>query len=148
MTPCNHWVNCSIFALLTRAMNMYLTFRRKVSRFWGIRTFTNTALSHTRVSLKPATLFNVEKDLGKKLVPVLLYALRKCNSFPPFSCLRFSSNFVWAGKMASEALASSSSCSELEAGNDSLDMWKTKDVKCEFLLEARMSNTSHYSVAE
>ena len=26
--------------------------------------------------------------------------------------------------------------------------WKTKDVKCEFLLEARMSNTSHYSVAE
>ena len=29
-----------------------------------------------------------------------------------------------------------------------MDMWKTKDVKCEFLLEARMSNTSHYSVAE
>ena len=50
--------------------------------------------------------------------------------------------------MASEALASSSSCSELEADNDALDMWKTKDVKCEFLLEARMSNTSHYSVAE
>ena len=97
MTPCNHWVNCSIFALLTRAMNMYLTFRRKVSRFWGIRTFTNTALSHTRVSLKPATLFNVEKDLGKKLVPVLLYALRKCTIvsrlfhafvFHPTSCGR------------------------------------------------------------
>ena len=48
--------------------------------------------------------------------------------------------------MASEALASSSSCSELEASNDALDMWKT--CKCEFLLEARMSNTSHYSVAE
>ena len=120
---------------------MCLTFRRKVSRFWGIRTFTNTAL-------KPETLFNVEKDLGTKLVPVLLYALRKCaivsrlfHAFVvhPTSCGR--------GK-CSEALASSASCSELEAGNDALDMWKTKDVKCEFLLEARMSNTSHYSVAE
>ena len=30
--------------------------------------------------------------------------------------------------MASEALASSSSCSELEAGNDALDMWKMKDT--------------------
>ena len=77
-TPCNHWVNCSIFALITRAMNMCLTFRRKVSRFRGIRTFTSTALFRTRVSLKPETFFNVEKDLGTKLVPVLLYALGKC----------------------------------------------------------------------
>ena len=57
---------------------MCLTFRRKVSRFRGIRTFTNTALFRTRVSLKPETFFNVEKDLGTKLVPVLLYALGKC----------------------------------------------------------------------
>ena len=50
--------------------------------------------------------------------------------------------------MASEVLTSSSSCSELEAGNDTLDMWKTQDVKCEFLLEAKMSKTLCYSVAE
>lgn len=38
--------------------------------------------------------------------------------------------------MASKAaLASGSSCSELEAGNKSVDIWKTKDVKCEFFLE-------------
>ena len=50
--------------------------------------------------------------------------------------------------MASEVLTSSSSCSESEAGNDTLHMWKTKDVKCEFLLEAKMSKTLCYSVAE
>ena len=127
---------------------MCLTFRRKVSRFRGIRTFTNTALFRTRVSLKPETFFNVEKDLGTKLVPVLLYALGNAQQFRVFSCLRCSSNFVWGGKMASEVLTSSSSCSELEAGNDTLDMWKTKDVKCEFLLEAKMSKTLCYSVAE
>ena len=38
-------------------------------------------------------------------------------------------------KMASKVLASHSSCSELEAGNKSVDIWKTKDVKCEFFLE-------------
>ena len=48
--------------------------------------------------------------------------------------------------MALEVLTSSSSCSELEAGNDTLE--KTKDVKCEFLLEAKMSKTLCYSVAE
>ena len=117
---------------------MCLTFRRKVSRFWGIRTFTKTALSHTRVSLKPATLFDVEKDLGTKLVPVLLYALRKCTTVSrlfhtfvvhPTSCGRGK----WLPKLFLQALLAVN--------------W-TKDVKCEFLLEARMSNTSHYSVAE
>lgn len=48
------------------------------------------------------------------------------NSFAPFRVDR---------KMASEVLASRSSCSELEAGNKSVDIWKTKDVKCEFFLK-------------
>lgn len=37
--------------------------------------------------------------------------------------------------MASKVLASRSSCSELEAGNKSVDISKTKDVKCEIFLE-------------
>ena len=37
--------------------------------------------------------------------------------------------------MASKDLASGSSCSELEAGNKTVDIWKTKDVKSEFFLE-------------
>ena len=37
--------------------------------------------------------------------------------------------------MASEVFASHSSCSELEVGNKSVDIWKTKDVKCEYFLE-------------
>ena len=53
--PCNNWVNCSIFALLTRTMNTCLTFRCKVSHFWGIQTYTSTVLFHTCVSLKPET---------------------------------------------------------------------------------------------
>ena len=86
---------------------MCLTFRRKVSRFWGIRTFTTTALFRTRVFLKPETFFNVEKDLGTKLVLVLLCALGKCATVMRLSCLRCSSNFVWGGKMASEVLTTS-----------------------------------------
>ena len=41
--------------------------------------------------------------------------------------------------MASKVLASRSSCSELEAGNESVDIWKTKDVKCEFFLEEEVT---------
>ena len=37
--------------------------------------------------------------------------------------------------MASKDLASGSSCSELQPGNNSVDIWKTRDVKCEFFLE-------------
>ena len=40
--------------------------------------------------------------------------------------------------MAFKVLAFRSSCSELEAGNKSVDIWKTKDVKCEFFLEGVM----------
>ena len=43
--------------------------------------------------------------------------------------------FLADRKMASEVLASRSSCCELEAGNKSVDIWKTKDVKCEFFLK-------------
>ena len=44
--------------------------------------------------------------------------------------------------MASKLLASRSSCSELEAGNESVDIWKTKDVKCEFFLEEEVDRKS------
>ena len=37
--------------------------------------------------------------------------------------------------MASKGITSGSSFSELEAGNKSVDIWKTKDVKREFVLE-------------
>jgi len=39
---------------------------------------------------------------------------------------------VWARKMASGALASSSSSSELEVSREFDYVWKAKDVKCEF----------------
>lgn len=37
--------------------------------------------------------------------------------------------------MASKVLASHSTCSDLEVGDKSVDIWKTRDVKCEFFLQ-------------